>query len=248
MQNGELRGNYAEHARFWDWSGHDRAEEHEYWLRCAKKYGKNILIPMCALGETGAYMARRGYSVTAFDITPEMIAEGRKRYGDVPGLRLLEADVMDFRFDIPFVDFCFSMDFEVLHSMEDIKKALVCINKHLRPGGGLIVSAQPLPRETSDWPLETYLPQKQIYPCIRVWKTGSGHTDAETGRRYISQTFYAEDEIGHIESFEHSFTMQCYSREEWVAALKECGFNIVKHRDHGPKTGYGGDCIEAIKT
>jgi len=25
-------GNYAQHARFWDWSGHDRTEEDEYWL------------------------------------------------------------------------------------------------------------------------------------------------------------------------------------------------------------------------
>ncbi len=32
---------------------------------------------MCALGQTGAYMAQKGFSVTAFDITKEMIDEGK---------------------------------------------------------------------------------------------------------------------------------------------------------------------------
>lgn len=60
-----------------------------------------------------------------------------------------------------------------------------------------------------------------------MWKTGSGHTDAATGRIYISQTFYTEDEAGRVESFEHAFYMQCYPREEWLAAFAACGFDVV---------------------
>ena len=52
-------GNYARHAQYWDWGGHDRSAEHEYWLNYAVQYGKNVLIPMCAWGETGAHMAER---------------------------------------------------------------------------------------------------------------------------------------------------------------------------------------------
>ena len=242
-------GNYAQHARFWDWSGHDRSEEHEYWLQYAAKYGKNVLIPMCARGETGAYMARHGCSVTAFDITPEMIAQGKKHYGDVTGLQLLEGDVTDFRFDIPPVDFCFTMDFEVLHSIEDVKKALRCIHSHLRVGGCLAVKPWWPPEKTESWPTQTYLPFKQVYPGMKVWKTGSGRSDAETCRRYISQTFHIEHEDGRLESFEHSFYSQCYTRREWLAALEECGFDAAYIRG-GRKldTWYGGgDTIEAVK-
>ncbi|MCL2508600.1 MAG: class I SAM-dependent methyltransferase [Oscillospiraceae bacterium] len=242
-------GNYARHARFWDWSGQDRTEENEYWLKHAGKYGKNVLIPMCAWGETGAYMARRGFSVTAFDITPEMIAEGRKRFGDVPGLRLYEGDVTDFRFDIPPVDFCFSMDFEALDTIEDVKKAFGCIHHHLRVGGCLVIKPWCPPKETGSWPLETYWPQKQVYPGMKVWKTGSGHNDAQTRRRYISQTFYMEYEDGRVESFDNSFCAQCYTREEWLSALRLCGFEVV--REHGglrQKMSFSaGDTIEAIK-
>ncbi|HML45822.1 MAG TPA: bifunctional GNAT family N-acetyltransferase/class I SAM-dependent methyltransferase, partial [Clostridia bacterium] len=213
-------GNYARHARYWDWGGHDRTDEYAYWHGCAKRYGNNVLIPMCAWGETGAHMAERGMSVTALDITPEMIEEGRKRFGDVPGLRFLLGDVRDFRIDMQPADFCYCVDFEHIHTVEEIQKALVCINNHLRDGGGLIIEAW-LPGKTSKYvPTETFFPLKQMYPGLKVWKTGETRIDAATGRRYISQIFYAQDESGHIEHFDHSFYLQSYTREAWLAALK----------------------------
>jgi len=244
-------GNYAQHARFWDWSGHDRTEEHEYWLRYAAKYGNHVLIPMCAWGETGAYLARRGFHVTAFDITPEMIAQGKKRFGDIPGLALLEGDVTHFKFDIPPVDFCFSMDFGHILTFADLKKALACIGDHLRPGGCLVIETMlRRPGAKSDYfPPKTFYPLRQVYPHIKVWKTGDTRNDAKTGRCYISQTFYAEYEDGHIESFDHSFYLQSYTRGEWRTALKEAGFGAIKHKRRERKTGYGGgDRIEAVKT
>ena len=245
-------GDYTKHAQYWDWSGHDRSPEDEYWYNYAKRYGSNVLIPMCAWGETGAYMAKNGMNVTAFDITPEMIAEGKKRFGYVSGLRLLVGDATDFSFDIPPVDFCYSVDFEVLHTIMDVKKAFRCIYKHMRDGGGLVIEAFLPPKESHSWPLQTYMPFKQIYPGKKMWKTGSGHNEAETGRRYISQTFYIENENGDTESFDHSFYLQCYSRDEWLTAFKESGFDVVseyKNRE-GMSWKSGGDSVlmmEAIK-
>jgi SAM-dependent methyltransferase len=228
-------GNYAQHARFWDWGGNDRTDEHERWLKIAQVHGRNVLIPMCATGETGAYMAKRGMNVTAFDITPEMISEGKKRFGDLLGLRLYEADIRGFRFDIPSVDFCYCTDFGHIHSIEEVKQALACINTHLRDGGCLVVETDlRLPdAKSSCTPTETFSPQKQVYPGIKVWKTGETRNDGETDRTYISQIFYAESESGSIESFNHAFYMQRYYREEWLAAFKECGFDIADEVDCG---------------
>ena len=247
-------GNYARHAQYWDWSGHDRTEEHEHWAKFASKYGKNVLIPMCAWGETGAYMAEQGFNVTAFDVTPEMVAEGNKRFGNIPGLRLYQSDVRCFNFDIQPVDFCFSMDFGHIQTIEDVKKALVCINNHLRDGGCLVIETSfRMPgAKSNSTPTQTWHPPKQIYPHLKVWKTGDTHNDADTGRCYISQTFYAEDENGNIESFDHAFCLQGYFREEWLAALSECGFDVIgeyKNRDtQSWQSGGSGFCIiEAAK-
>jgi len=247
-------GNYAQHAQYWDWSGHDRTAEHDRWVKFASKYGKNVLIPMCAWGETGAYMAEHGFNVTAFDITPEMICEGKKRYGDIPGLLLLEGDVINFDFDIQPVDFCFCIDFGHLQSIDDVKKALNCIHYHLRAGGCLVIeTGYRLPNAQSDHtPIQTWHPQKQPYPDLKVWKTGETRNDADTGRCYISQTFFVEDECGNVESFDHAFYLQGYFRDEWLDAFKECGFDIVgEYGDRETKSwlsGSSGFCvIEAVK-
>ena len=255
MNKAEDIGNYAHHAQYWDWSGHDRTEEHAYWFKYAEKYGKNILIPMCAWGETGAYMAERGMNVTAFDITPEMISEGKKRYGDIPGLQLYEGDVRDFHFDMKPADFCFSMDFGHILTIEDLKKALACINRHLRDGGCLVIETGiRLPNAESNYHApKTFHPLKQVYPDIKVWKTGDARNDAETGRFYISQTFYAEDKDGNIESFDHAFYLQGYYREEWLAAFKECGFDAIneysnRELESWQSGGSGFRIFEAVKS
>lgn len=226
----EYIGNYAKHAQYWDWGGYDRTPENEYWYQYAQKYGNRVLIPMCALGETGAYMAQRGMDVTAFDVVPEMIAEGKKRFGHLPGLKLLEGDVCDFRFDIELVDFAFTMDFGHLQTMEDTKRALKCIRAHLREGGCFVLEAElRIPGgKSSESPLRTYEPMKQVYPGIKVWKTGYGYTEANTGRHYIFQTFYARDSRGNVEEFKHEFYLQSYTREEWLSAFEEVGFEIAK--------------------
>ncbi|MGI6239699.1 MAG: class I SAM-dependent methyltransferase [Christensenellales bacterium] len=248
-------GNYARHARYWDWSGHDRSAEHAHWLNYAKKYGDHVLIPMCALGETGAHLARHGMHVTAFDVTPEMICEGKKRFGDIPGLALRTGDVCDFQFDIPPVDFSFCMDFQHLLTIQDVRRALTCIHAHLRVGGCLVIeTGLHLPgKQSFETPVETFHPVKQAYPHVRVWKTGVTRGDAETGRTYISQTMYAEDENGQVESFDHSFYLQSYPRDAWHAAFSACGFALAGEygsRDVASwQSGVEGFIIfEAVKT
>jgi len=220
-------GNYAHHAAIWDWGRYDRTEEHEYWCRYAAQYGKNVLIPFCAIGETGAYMARKGFTVTAFDITPEMIMEGKKRFGDVPGLQFFVGDVRAFCFDIPPADFCFATDFGHIHTIDEVKKALLCIHRHLREGGVLVIETALPPKESYYAPPKAFYPKEQVYPDKKVWKTGDTFDDEKTGRCYISQTVYIEYGNGKAEQFDHSFYLQFYPRDTWLSTLAECGFEIL---------------------
>ncbi len=245
-------GSYALHAHIWDWGGYDRTEEFEYWCNYAAEYGTNILIPMCALGEAGAYMAQKGFRVTAFDITPEMIEEGRKRFGAVRGLKILEGDIRNFHFDILPADFCFCTDFGHLHTIEEIKKALLCINNHMRKGGCLVIEEGLPAKESNYFPPKTFYPKTQVYPDIKVWKTGDTRIDAVTGRTHISQTVYIEDKNGHVKQFDHSFYLQSYTREAWLSVLAESGFEVLQEyrsREKEPwREGDGMWIAEAVKS
>lgn len=244
-------GNYGKHAHIWDWGGYDRTKEHEFWCSYAKKFGKHALIPFCAIGEAGAYMAQNGLSVTAFDITHEMIEESKKRFGNIEGLQFFVGDVRDFRFDIPPADFCFSSDFGHIHSMEDVKKALSCINRHLRAGGALVIETALPYRESKYSPPETFYPREQVYPDKKVWKIGQTRIDAETGRCHFSQTVYIEDMNGCVEQFDHILFMQSYPRDAWLSALSETGFEVLNeygNREKEPWSDNNGYwLVEAIK-
>lgn len=249
MQN---NGNYAAHAAIWDFGGIDRRDDFEYWREKAESYGRKVLIPFCALGECGAYLAQRGFQVTAFDITPEMIAEGKKRFSDIAGLQLYTADVTDFCFYSLQADFCFiSGDFGHIHTLDKVKCALQCICAHLREGGGLVIETELPPIQSVTMPPQAFYPINQVYADKKVWKIGSGRTDVETGRRYISQTVFIEDLNGIVSQFDHSFYLQNYAREEWLNALKECGLKVKSEysgRGHSSwNRGEGEYCIEAIK-
>ena len=244
---------YAKHARIWGLYGPDQTEEYKYWCKYAEKFGGNILLPMCAIGNIGAHMAKRGFNVTAFDITPEMTEEGRKRFGDIENLKYFNADIRNFNFDIIPIDFCFGADFGFLLTIEDIRKALMCISRHMRKGGCLIIEEG---LRSQDKEIEYYTPKRfdfgEVLPSVKVWKinTDECHNDGEKGRCYISQEVYVE-ENGVVEMFKHAFYLQSYYREEWIDALHITGFvweNEYKNREkeiwqEGDESWF----IEAIK-
>lgn len=227
-------GNYAKQAFMWDLSSVNAAniaQENEFWCEYAKIYGQNVMIPMCAVGTKGAYLAERGFCVVGFDITHEMVEEGKRRYGGLKNLALLQGDIRNFCFDVKPVDFCFCVDFGHLHTMDDIREALRCIGRHMRKGGGLIIATDLRVRGESS----KRCPKKrfdfgEVLPGVRVWKINADECryEAESGRFFIMQEVFVEDvKSGEVEVFDHVFYLQNYYRSEWIDVLCECGFEIA---------------------
>jgi SAM-dependent methyltransferase len=243
-------GNYKDHAAVWDWDGFDESEELKFWSDWAVKYGKNVLIPMCALGEKGVYMAEQGFNVIAFDITEEMVNEGNKRFGKIKNLQILHGDVRKFKFNIDLVDFVFiKWDINHLLNINDVKKSFESINKHMRKGGCFSLEVELPSDESYSWPQKTYYPRKIKHKDKTIWKISEGNYDAETKRKYISQTVFIEDKK-MLRSFEHKFYLQLYERKEIINSLIECNFSIRnEYCDHNYKKYDGGEylIIEAIK-
>ena len=131
--------------------------------------------------------------------------------------------------------FCFCTDFGHLHTIEEIKKALLCINNHMRKGGCLVIEEGLPVKESNYFPPKTFYPKTQVYPDIKVWKTGDTRIDAATGRTYISQTVYIEDKNRHVKQFDHSFYLQSYAREAWLFC--SCGSALKFYTNTKPGEG-----------
>ena len=244
--------DYAKHAVVWDWDGYDNTPEYDYWCKYARLFGKKVLIPMCALGQVGSYMAQDGFNVTAFDITKEMIYEGQKRYGFIENLSLEIADICNFQFAEKNFDFAFlaTQDLHLLSNIKAVKQAFVSIASHLRKGGCLVLELTLPAYESYEYPTKTFHPRVPNYKDKNVWKDGKGRYDAITKKHYIDQVVYIQDNKG-IESFNYSIVLQYFERADILNILNDSGFAVTGEYSNRKKETWnlqdGEWIVEAIK-
>lgn len=103
----------------------------------APKRGERILDLAAGTGTSSMAFVPSGAHVVAADFSRGMIAEGRRRHGDVPNLEFVQADATD----LPFADGEFdavTMSFG-LRNVNDPRRALRELRRVTRPGGRIVV-------------------------------------------------------------------------------------------------------------
>lgn len=102
----------------------------------------------CGPGWTSRFFARRGYTVTGVDISPDMVHCAEKlRLAE--GLANLHFEVMDYE-SCPFTEsFEAAVFFDALHHSEDETLALKAVYRALVPGGVCLASEPGLGHATS---------------------------------------------------------------------------------------------------
>jgi SAM-dependent methyltransferase len=100
--------------------------------------GMRVLDVACGTGKSALPMLRRGYDVTACDLSPGMVAVARRRLG-VPPERVFVADMRALPELEPF-DAVTCMDDSVNYLLHerDLRLALASMARALRPGGLLL--------------------------------------------------------------------------------------------------------------
>jgi SAM-dependent methyltransferase len=222
-------GDYAKHAAVWDWSGSDRSAEVNCWFNLAKKYGPRVLAAMCATGTVANALAEEGLSVTAVDITREMISEGRRKYGQNPKLEFIEVDICALDLPVKDYDFTFiaTTDIHHLHTSDARDKALACLAAHARAGGGLGLELWYPAERSFASPWREFQPLVQPAPGEpKAWKKGKTEYDAGKKIVTITQEVFVEKD-GVVEQFPHAFSLQLFSREELYTMLASAGYKVV---------------------
>ncbi|UCC16575.1 MAG: class I SAM-dependent methyltransferase [Dehalococcoidales bacterium] len=226
----DKRGNYARHAVIWDLEQRDRSDVIDFYSGLAKKHGRKVLCLMCAVGTIACGIAEKGFSVTAVDIEPEMIATAKKKNSGKTNPEFLEGDVTnlllpDNNYDCAFIGG--SADFHHLLSEEEMFKALSSINKHLIDEGCLIIELEYPTGESWHSPRRKFDLAIPPETGIKAWKYGETSYDAGTMRMHIKQEVFVE-KCGVLESFIHEFDFQLISRDTMKNLMERAGFKVIK--------------------
>lgn len=103
----------------------------------APQRGERILDLAAGTGTSSMAFVPSGAHVVAADFSRGMIAEGRRRHGNVPNLEFVQANATD----LPFADGAFdavTMSFG-LRNVDDPRRALRELRRVTRPGGRIVV-------------------------------------------------------------------------------------------------------------
>lgn len=237
----DVRDIYELRAETIDYFFPERDDEIDFWEGIASDYGNEVLHLMCGTGEISVGLAKRGFDVTALDLTEAMIyvAEDRIEKEDVDNIELFNEDARYFNLDKKF-DFAFvsTGDFHHLTSREDINKFLAKSYAHLKPGGALAIELFPLPDEDFSRDQREFAPLRAPPEGIDIWKTNqtSYHSDDQI-LEIKEELFVDKQEEGKGKSGEYEIQLKLFSKEEMEEILEEAGFHdieFVKNHEYTP--------------
>ena len=143
--------------------------------------GLSVLEVGCGAGPLTGWLADHGASVTAMDVSPEMVRLAMVRVGE--GARFVVANLEDplsFASDDSFDLVVASL---VLHYVRDWEPVLKEFRRVLKPHGSVVFSTH---HPTMDWQLHSpddYFAVKQV---TETWAKGDGRFDVTFWRRPLS--------------------------------------------------------------
>ena len=147
-QTGDVASAYDAFAPFYDAFTADY--NHDSWMADVERWalesgltGRRVLDVACGTGASFVPMLRRGYDVTACDISPAMVTRAREKIR--PGGEVVVADMRRLpwrsRFDLVT---CVDDSMNYLLSPAEVRAALTSIRDALRPGGMVVFDTNSL--------------------------------------------------------------------------------------------------------
>jgi SAM-dependent methyltransferase len=246
-------------AEFYD-VAYSEARPHDvaFFVDYARQSGGRTLELGCGTGRVLIPTAAAGCGITGLDLSPRMLDICREKLAQQPEevrrrVRLVQADMTDFDtgevyalVTIPF------RPFQHLVTVEEQRACLGCINRHLAPGGLLILDLfHPYPprlvpdpaysAESEDFP-ETELPDGRR--LRRASRTAGYHREEQYND--IELTCYVTHPDGRTERLVQSFPMRYFFRYEVEHLLELCGFRPVDVFGNFDRSPLGNESPEMI--
>ena len=218
--------------------------DHERWLANIESLalelgltGRRLLDVGCGTGKSFEPMLRRGYEVTACDLSPAMVEVARGR----PGCEAVDVVTADMR-DLPDLGVfdlatCLDDGLNYLLSAEDLAAAFAGVERNLRGGGLFVFDLNSLATYRREFAGQAEVEREDT---IFSW-LGAGRVDAEPGALSSALIEVFSSEGGERRLRARSRHVQRHHPPELVrSCLGAAGFELAEVR--GQVTGARLEC------
>lgn len=183
---------------------------------------KDLCEMACGTGKMAINMARRGFSVTAFDLSPDMLSVASERAASSRvNIRFLQQDMCDIKIKETFgTILCLCDSINYITEIEGLKSAFRWVYDHLKSGGVFIFDIN------SSYKLKniignntfTYNTEDLCY----IWDNYTG--DDDVVEFYL--TFFAKQGCLY-KRFDEVHAERIYETQYIIDLLKETGFTRI---------------------
>jgi len=192
---------------------------------------KTLLDVGCGTGKH-LYFLQEHYQVEGLDISPQMLKIARNRFPDIP---FHEGSMLNFDLQKKFdVITCLYASLTLVKTLDNVKKAIACMVRHLTDGGILLIEPWWSPENLWEGKLISSFtdePELKI-ACMYIIR--------REGRLSIYDMHYMVGTPKGIKYFIEREELGLFTREEYTEALETAGLEVSYYdTDLFPKHKYG---------
>lgn len=199
-----------------------------------KKYGKNpkyILEMACGTGNLSLHLADKGYRLTCFDLSEEMLSKAYIKLNKYKNVKLLNGNMIDFKISNKFqaiVSICDSINYIV--DKGDLKATFENVFNHLEDDGIFIFDINSFYKLSEVIGNNTFVEDRD--DVFYTWQ--NYYNDQENICEFYLTFFLSEGDDKYIR-FDEEHKERAYKTNEIVELLNSVGFKLV-------------ECFEAFTT
>lgn len=181
---------------------------------------ENLLDVACGTGRYIEYL-KTHLTTEGLDINPALLQIASRR---CPDTSFHEFDMRTFELGKTFeVITCLFCSIGYLIELEDVEMAFICMARHLKPGGTLIIEPWITPEKCWTNKVSSEVLDRPDLKIVRM------HTHEKVDRTSIFDIHNLIGTPGGVEHFVEREVMGLYTHDEYLAALKSAGIEAAFH-------------------
>lgn len=185
----------------------------------------NILEMACGTGNLSLHLADKGYKLTAFDLSEEMLAQAYGKLNRYKNVKLLNGNMIDFKINQKFhsiISICDSINY--VTELEELEATFKNVYDHLEDGGLFIFDINSYYKLSEVIGNNIFVEDRED-----VFYTWQNDFDSKTNICEFYLTFFLSEEDNNYTRFDEEHKERAYTVEEITNILKKVGFKSVDY-------------------